>query len=298
MKRVALVLMCISLVPVVTAADLVIKEKTSSGGFMGMGASEGTEVTYVKGDKVRTESTVMFKGMRPGMAPAEASTTVTIIRLDKGVVWHLDQDKKTYMEISLSGDEVGGTGGEARFEVKDIKVEKTGEKRETAGYKCEGVNVEMTYEASSGAQMMTETTDILFWITPEGKELKEMRTVWERMLERAGSGKEDMPMKHAMRELSKTMEDLEGVPLGMDIVVNLPMAQTGEQEAEMKEAMKMMRQFMKGEEAQEEAEEGEDVPANQMKITRETVSISVEDVDDSLFEIPEGYKQTKGMYSE
>ena len=64
---------------------------------------------------------------------------------------------------------------------------------------------------------------------------------------------------------------------------------SGEQ-AEMKEAMKMMQQMMKGEgkasATRQPADEGGD-----LKITRYVTSISRGALSDALFEVPKGYKQ-------
>jgi hypothetical protein len=302
MKKTALMLLCVLAIPVVGAADLVITEKISGSGFMGMGGSEGTEVTYLKGDMIRSESEMTFTGMMPGMAPGmkakEPSKTVTIMRFDKGVIWNLDQEHKTYTEIALESGITGEADQDVHFKVNETKVTKTDKKRDVAGYKCEGVNVKMTFEVGSEEEKMIETMDILFWLAPEKKELKEMQGVWKRMVETMGGGKQSFGLKDAMDDLSKIMEDLEGVPLAMDMTMNLPMGGSGEEDAEMKEAMKMMQQMMKGEWEEETGEEAEEAPANQIKISRETVSISEEKVDASLFEIPEGYKEKTSTYGQ
>ena len=295
MKKLALLVLCVLVVPVVASGDLVIKERTSTSGFMGMGASEGVEITYIKGDKLRTETEATYSGMPPGMAPGmmpeETSTMVMIMRLDKGVMWHLDQDAKTYTEMSLTAEEIGEIGEaeeDLHFKVKDVKVTKSGDKKEIAGYKCEGIDIEMTFEVTSDEGVIPEPTEIRFWMASDEKELEEIRKVWERMVESVGGDREGFPMKAAMEELSKTMKDIKGTPLGMDMVLTLAMGGPPGEDEEMEEAMRMMKQFMKDTGAEEE---GEGPPPNQFRITREAVSISQEKLDDSLFEIPEGYKK-------
>lgn len=291
MKTVAYMVLFIAVVPALASADLVIKEKTSTSGLMGMGASEAAEVTYIKGDRLRTETESAYLGMAPGMVPEKASKMVTIMRLDKGVVWHLDEKRGTYTEISLKAEGAGGTVEDMHFKVKDVKVTKSGEKKEIAGYKCAGIDVVMAFEVTSEEGMVLEPAQIRFWMAPKTKELEEMRNLWEGMVESVRGGRGGLPMRSAMEELAKTLEDLEGVPLGMDMVLTIGMGGPPGEEEEMQEAMKMMRQFMKGGEAEEEDEEGEGPPPNQIRIMREAVSISEEEVDGSLFEIPEGYKK-------
>ncbi|MFH1313298.1 MAG: hypothetical protein ABIJ00_08720 [Candidatus Eisenbacteria bacterium] len=287
MRKLTLVVLCVLVIPVVAAADLVIKEKISSSGFMGMGGSEGIEVTYLKGDMIRTEAemtyTGMMTGMVQGMKPKGPEKTITIMDITKGIVWHLDEEQKTYTEVSFRSEMGGDVDEDPDFEIKDTKLTKTGKKREIAGYGCEGVNVEMTMEVGPKGQRMTTTTDILFWMAPEKKELVEMRTMWQRMLESMGTGDESFGFKDAMNDLSKIMEDLKGIPLGMDISMNMPMGEGGSQEAEMNEAMKMMQQYMKGDKAGEEAEDDGGAPSNRITIKREAISVSEEKLDDSLF---------------
>ena len=42
--------------PAAARADLTVKEQTQMSGMMGMLSSKGTETTYIKGEKMRTES--------------------------------------------------------------------------------------------------------------------------------------------------------------------------------------------------------------------------------------------------
>jgi hypothetical protein len=305
MKRMALILLCVLVIPVVATADLTITEKVSAGGFMGMGGSEGVETTYIKGNMIRNESEMTYKGMMAGMAPGMKGKgperTVTIMDLDKGVVWNLDEEAKTYTEIALKSDSIpGGADMESQFDIKSTKLTKTGKKRDIAGYKCDGVNVEIVAEVGPKDQKMTTTTDILFWLAPDKKELHEMRDVWKRMAESMGSGEQSFGMKEAMDELAGVMDELNGVPLGMDISMDMPMGEGGGQQAEMQEAMKQMREMMKGqgeeksEEAgeAEEAGQAEEAPSNKMTVRREAISISDEDLDNSLFSLKGYTKKT------
>ena len=312
MKKIILVVICGLMVPAVAMGDLTVKEKTKSSGFMGMGGVEGVETTYIKGDMIRTESEMTYKGMMPGMGAGMMGEgperDVTIMDLNTGVVWHLDEETMTYTEISLKS-ELTSAGVDVeegpQFEVKSTKLTKTGKKRDIAGYKCEGVNVEIVAEVGAKDHKMTTTTDILFWLAPDKKELAEMRDVWQRMLESMGSGEQSFGMKEAVGELTEVMEDLDGVPLGMDVSMDMPMGEGGGQNAEMQEAMKMMQEMMKGqggEEAKEaeeveESEEAEEAPANKITVKREAISISNENLDDSLFSL-KGYTKKASKFGE
>ena len=61
MKK-ALTLILVLMLPAVAFGDLLIVEKVSSSGAMGMWESHGTETTYIKGEKVRTDSEMKVKG--------------------------------------------------------------------------------------------------------------------------------------------------------------------------------------------------------------------------------------------
>lgn len=84
-----------------TLADVAIERVIKFGGFMGMGAFESTEIQYLSGDKSRTEATRKFTGALLGSLMPDART-VSITRLDKDLVWEIDEKKKSYTEQSLT----------------------------------------------------------------------------------------------------------------------------------------------------------------------------------------------------
>jgi hypothetical protein len=292
MKRISMVIASLLIVPMIANADLTIKEKTYTKAFMGMWTSEGTEITYLKGDKMRTESDVERKGMPVAQGMEEAAPGVTIIRLDKGIVWHVNMDDETYMETALGGEvtEEGEKPTDFQFKVKGMKIDKTGETKEIIGHKCEGVAAEVTFETTAGEETITQPVNLLFWMTKKTKGLEEMRKFWEQMIEMSQGQEQGLPMGDAMKELWEKMEELKGVPLGMEMTISRGGIEEGEMEG-MKEAMAAMKQFMKGEETEEAAEEEEGADEMAMKMVREITSMSESDLDDSLFEIPEGFKK-------
>ena len=284
MRRILAIVVCLILVPVMAGADLVIKQDLSSSGFMGMWSSEGEEVTYLKGERMRTESEMKTKGMMPGMKQDQISRSVMITDLDKGVSWILDAEARTYTEIPLSYEEMAGEFGKGGVRFKDLKVEKTDQTKQIAGYKCLGIRVKMAMDVPTGKDTMSHTAEMMFWAAPEAKELEEMDKLWDRMFETFKSSQ--LPMQEAMEEMSEKLAQYGRVFLGMDISMEMP---KGGEDAEMEQAMKMMKQYMKGDES-EQADEPDD---GKMVITREVTSISKEKLDAALFEIPEGYKKVK-----
>ena len=294
MKRVGILLVCMMIVPVVVGADLTIEEKTYSRAPMGMWTAEGREVTYIKGDKMRSESEVESSGMMSTMSKQEAAPAVTIIRLDKKVMWHLNLAQETYMEMPLEGEKTEGMGEQFDFEVKDLKVKKSGRTKEIIGHKCDGVEAEVTFETKLGkeGEIMSQKVDLVFWMTPKVKALKEMRSFWENMIEMAQGKTQGYPLADAMKELWEELGEEGEVPLGMEMAMDRA-GMDPEEEAEMKAAMEMMKQYMRGgKEGKAEGQEGE-ADDSGMKMTREITSISEKKLDDSLFEIPKGFKKAQ-----
>jgi len=301
----AVVVGAAALIPAPSLADLTVKERTEMNGMMGMVSSKGTETTYIKGDKMRVESVTEVGGMLAGMAQAGGADTaddqVTIMRPDRGVIWFVDNRESTYAEIALKAGAVDSLKN-AGVKVKEIKVIETGKTKEIIGYACKGVEVDMTIEVTIGEgkerQVQTQNVKSLFWMRPEVKDLQELRNFWDRMVDLAVSAQQDEATGGAMNAVFRKVKDIDGVPLGVEMTMANPMGDAGgeEQQAEMKEAMQMMRKMMKGKD-QAPAEGSADEGAG-LKVTRYVTSISKSGLSDGLFEIPSGYTRTEGFEDE
>jgi hypothetical protein len=293
MRAKLIVLVFLVIAPVIAQADLVIEEKIETSGFMDMWSSHGTETTYIKGQRIRNESEIETTGMMQGMMGEQAAPTVSIMRLDEGLLWFIDDAGSTYMEMSLKGEEVGGEVGELPLRVKDVKIKKTGETKTIAGYECAGIKAEMTFESGSEDETVSHSAETLLWMTSRTERLGEMQKMWEGMVELAGNAEGVFPMGDAMKELWDRVRELDGIPLGMEITMAIPVGEAEEDE-EMKEALKAAQQYLKGlAGGEEDSEEVEAAGDQQMKIVREVTSIAEKTLDDTLFEIPKGYTRTK-----
>ena len=97
-------------------ADVVIKKRTTSEGFMGMGGFSMTEVEYTRPDRQCT-----VKESESGGSPMAAMSTmgndIGITRLDKGVIWSVNPESKTYSERSI--DSFKDEMTQARSNMKD-----------------------------------------------------------------------------------------------------------------------------------------------------------------------------------
>jgi len=284
--------------PVAALADLTVKEQTQMSGMMGMLSSKGTETTYIKGGKMRTESQTQMGGAMAGMVQgANGSQTVEMIaitRLDKGVLWLVDSSDSTYVETSLKG-EAGEASGQVK--VKDVTVKKTGATKEIVGYKCEGVEVAIALEVTMGEgdEGGTQTHNIktLFWMRPEVKGLEELRNFWDQMVDIVRVSQRGSPMADALGPLFAKVKEIQGVPLGMEMTMANPMAAAAgdADQAEVKEAMRMVQQMMK-----QQGKASDDEPAaddsGDIKVIRQVISISRGALSDGLFEVPGGYRKT------
>lgn len=285
--RKAMIIILVLLIPAVVLGDLLIEEKVSSKGAMGMWESKGMETTYIKGDKVRTDSRTTVKGMMEAMMPKPEVIETHIVRLDRGVIWSIDPEESTYSEMSVQ--DMGAIGGEVEstMGVREITLSRTGDTRTIAGYECEGVLIEALIDVEAQGRSMTMNADALFWAAKEDKKLKELMKLWEGMMGlmdvREGGG-----LGSGMRALWDKFNEIEGVPLAMELTIDSPEAEDEEQAEEMKNAMRMMKEYMRsaGKEVNEEEEEDDQ---HFMVVTREVVSLEEASHDDAIFEIPDGF---------
>jgi hypothetical protein len=284
MRKAIAVFLLALVIPALAGADLTIKEKTTVRGMMGMWTSDGDETTYLKGEKYRNESKVERSGAIAPMPVKNPPPRVTIIRLDKGIMWRVNLKDKTYQELSLAAMAENDSAS-ARFKIADLKVEPTGETKEIVGRPCKGVRAKVVYEVDRGDTVANETLDMLFWMTEDTKGLEDMKTFWEESLKLAQGEDQKIPVWDILGKMSEGTGEVKGVPLGID--VTLENALGPEKKAEMEQSIRGMLKARAGEGAPEPTIE----PDQSMRITREVVSISTDKIADSLFEIPEGFKK-------
>ncbi|MGD9402804.1 MAG: hypothetical protein PVF95_11110, partial [bacterium] len=182
---------------------------------------------------------------------------------------------------------------ESSMNVRDIKLTKTGDTKTIAGYKCEGILVEAVADIETENGIMTMDIDALFWSAKEDKKLKQLMNLWEGMMSQMDV-QESNGFGSGMKALWEKFNEVEGVPLGMELTVDNVGSGDGEEAEEMKNAMKMMKEYMKGMGKEAEGEEGEEGDAHFMVITREVISLEERSHSDEMFEIPEGYTRVKG----
>jgi len=239
------------------------KEKVTSDGFMGMGAFKSTTKTFLIDDAKRTETSLKFTGkFMKHFSPK--GTEVSVVRLDKKLVWNwmLDTKKKTYTEQTFDEiKEVMEEGladanqqmpeqdtdyeSEYKWSKPKIKVENLKESKEINGFNCDHYLASVT---TVGTHVETGVKDTMLFTADlwnSKKISKEMDFVYKfnkRYLEALGI---DIPenaglamitgmYKDQMESLEKEIQKLDGYPIVNDM--KLTMTKNAVPEAEEAEA--------------------------------------------------------------
>ncbi len=179
------------LVAQVTQADVTLVHRVSSGGFKGWGASEGTEVQKIQGDKAREE----HRGKMSGAVLSKLTSPsdhVTLTLMDKGVIDTLDVPKKTYTEYTMEQFQKQMEEARAkrptakpekphpptaRISKAELKVKATGASQTINGFPCKEYLLTMLLEIEDLKSHEKATTRLAnsIWTTPENAAMKQAR---------------------------------------------------------------------------------------------------------------------------
>ena len=188
MKSLPLLLVLVALSAGPALADLKTETVTRASMVAGMGSTEINSVTQYQGDKRSDDHTMKMVGGVMGALAGKPQSSVEITRLDKGVVWDVNQPQKTYTErpiTALTGQEVkGGTkSGPAQKPYKivksDIKVTKTGATKTINGFACTEylITWEVVLEDTASKSQTTQVMTTDLWNTPLTDQLKQARDI-------------------------------------------------------------------------------------------------------------------------
>jgi len=308
--KLGLIFAAILLIAASAAADVVIKQKTAVDmmGFMNMDM-DGTQ--YVKGDKSYTGGETKMKGgMAAMMGGGGASEFAEITRLDKGVLWHLQPDKKTYTETNLSEFKEDMAKGQQNMPAEDddadqydwtVKVTASDASENINGFDCKKI----TGDASGVKKDDPEDKVHIvyeYWYARDVAGYDELLSHYKKFGEVTGvdmmqaqHGAEQLFAKYSSQfgEMVEQMKKAEGVPIKMNIMVeSTQAAEAAEEEAPadtegMPPGMKEMLSGLMGR-GQTKSEGG---MAKVFSMTNEVTSITTKAVDDGQFEIPADYKK-------
>jgi len=292
---------CLLLFLAAANADVVVERKISFQ-MMGMPEMEMTSTEQIQEDKScgRTE---FSGGSMMGMAAGAQQAEINITRLDKGVMWNLNESSRKYSEHDLSAmkDDMNAAAGEPDKSDKyewTVDIEKP-EPTEINGIPCTGIIAVATGVHKENPEEKVVLT-MEQWVSDEvpGQETLEAfeenyatatgmsRQSRERIVKKLGT-----KFGSAFDKLMEGTKELEGIPIKMVITgkttAEVP-SMPGMSEEDMKnmdpEAAAMMKKFMP-----EKTKESEGGMNTLFSVTTEITGITTEDVDDSVFEIPEGY---------
>lgn len=161
-----------------TFGQVTFETKVTGDGFMGMGAFKSTTKTYLIKDAQRTETNLKFTGaFLKHFSPK--GTEVSIIRLDKKLIWNIDDAKKTYreqtfeeiQEMMKQGSEYQtqqmpeqGEDYESEYEWKKpiVKVENLKETKTINGFNCQHYLASVT---TVGIHKETGTKDTMLFVS-------------------------------------------------------------------------------------------------------------------------------------
>ena len=217
-------------------ADVTVQKSVKSSGMGGLGAFETTEKLMVSGDKECTKGITKYSGKFSSLMNKGAKEATSITRLDKELIWNIDNDKKTYTEMTfeqmkqmmksmsamLSNPAKQDSLRKAMEKLSSsVDVKKTGEKKTIAGFECERVILTMSGESVDASGKPVDTTWVKndVWMTPLSKVPAELYDFDMRMAEKMGLT-EGGPMAgllsqyaDAMKRLQDKLKELKGYPL-------------------------------------------------------------------------------------
>jgi hypothetical protein len=186
------------LLPPAAKGDVTVERYIKSGGFGGVGASEGTSTDRISGLKKRSVSAMKMTGKIGGLLGKLGGDPGSdeIVLVDEDRVITLDHKKKTYTEraitlpqgeneeASRSDDDDGPAGGEEEGEQPNVRVvrneitvEDTGKTKTIGDFDCTQYLVTWILETENldtgDRAVSTMTSDL--WNTPETGATKALR---------------------------------------------------------------------------------------------------------------------------
>ncbi len=269
----SLIFVCIVLILSSNLTADVIYEQNVKTSLPVMGETEIRSTIYLKGDKEKTESLTKMSTPIPGMPQSQEIMSTVIARLDRELMWILDVSAKTYTEIDFS--EIRELMGKMKQAIPEeeqerpdehlLKVEVTRleEEKKIEGYNCEKVTISIDFEDKEEGKKFDMTADL--WMAEEKGLLNEIVDFTRRM-EELSTGDGGMMEglsgmipggTRIMAEYQNELKDLEGFPIVSEIAIRT---------------------------------EGNEEPLMSLQIRIQNIESAK--LEDSDFEIPEGFKKS------
>lgn len=259
--------------------QVTFETKVTSYGFMGMGAFKSTTKTYLITEAQRTETNLKFTGaFMKHFSPK--GKEVSIIRLDKELVWNFNNKKKKYTEQTFDeiresfqqleegeytqGMSAGSTDEdyEAEYEWSKpkVKVKNLGEKKIINGFSCQHYLASVT---TVGTHIETGIKDTMLFVSDlwNAKNVSKkmvlvndfnkryMKAIGFNIPENQGLAMIAGMYKEQMQTLENEVGKLKGYPIINDMKLtmtkNLTSVEQEEAEEEPKEESLSMRDIQR-----------------------------------------------------
>lgn len=245
-------------------ADVTMKEKTVSSGLGGFGDGTTLQTTIIAGDRSRSDDEFTYTGRFKTLAGGgKARHSSHITRLDRECVWSLDDEKKTYTELTFAQmRELMSKGladaeqaqAEARRkpgpESADVEykvdVQRTGKKQQMNGFLAEQVIVTVTGTPKDPQSGETASFTLVMdqWLTPSLPGQSEVTAFWRRYAEKMGIEPELRRMGGAMmaqygdalKKAAEKFKDVKGYPVHSETKILAGPQVTPEQQAQIDKA--------------------------------------------------------------
>ncbi len=299
-------------------ADVIVKQEAKSSA-MGMMEMEIKTVEYVRADMSASEQTTLAKGgmaVMFGGADKEIKN-VMVNRLDKGVMWDINIDEKSYFETRLDSykEMIGGDDEDAYTDEDEIDEEddyewtvdiQTKDKPvDINGFSCKGY---IATAKGVSKKDPNEKSELYFeyWYSNDVEGYDELKEYGENFAKITGvdlvesqkeTGKVFSQYGDEFSKIFEKMGDADGYPIKTVVTVKGAGGDTPSMdEEEMDESkmpagvMNMMKGMMGGK------DKSEDGMATLFSVTNVVTSIEKKGVEDGKFEIPEGFEKESSRY--
>jgi hypothetical protein len=283
-------------------ADIVIKSTTNVN-MMGMGQMTISGTQFFKGDR-SCHRTKMESGSQMMNMPMETSENIEIIRLDKGVQWTVSPAAKSYREINFEDmkkivADMEQTGEKLPDKYNWTTTFDDGKLEEIInGIECHGAKGQ---SIGIGKEDNSDTVFINYhqWFSLDMSGSDEFKSYNEKYAEITGFDNEVMSQIASnpalasygdpLKELAEKIKQMDGVPIKTFFSiegVKKPLgARMGENDMN-EEDLAVIKKLGLSIPGKSESSGGRFVI---ISLDSEVTSISDKVVDDSQFEIPEGY---------
>ena len=311
-------------------SQVTYKEKVTSDGFMGMGAFKSTTKTYLIDSARRTETSLKFTGkFMKHFSPK--GKEVSVVRLDKQLIWNwmLDTKKKTYTEQSF--DEIkemmeqglANTGqpipeqetdyeSEYKWSKPKIKVRDLNESKLINDFNCDHYIASVT---TVGTHLESGVKDTMLFVSDlwnTTKISKAMNIVYEfnkkylnaigiDVPENAGLAMITGMYKDQMASLEKEIQKLEGYPIVNEMKLTMtknaiPKKEAAEEEVTLKDIKNdfgglLGKKIIK--DAVKKNKEEEPSVLTIIRIKSEISEVNADEIPGTKFEVKKGFKLKK-----